>query len=548
MVIDELKVSEEIKRAVSDMGFEECTPIQEQAIPLCLAGKDIIGQSQTGTGKTAAFAIPILEKIEPSNRQPQAMILCPTRELAVQVADEFKKIAKYKSGIRTIAVYGGEPINRQILAIKKGAQIIIGTPGRTIDHIYKRRTIKTEFINTLVLDEADEMLKMGFREDIERVLESIKDERQTILFSATMPKPILDITKKYQKSPELIQVKSAEKTADTIRQEYCEMKASHKIEALSRLLTINKPIRCLVFCNMKSTADYVSDELILRDINAAKTHGDLKQEKRMQVLKKFNEATINVLVATDVAARGLDIKEVDLVVNYDVPEKDVYYVHRIGRSGRAGNEGHSITLVGAADKRRIISIMHYTKKKIEKIKIPTMKQVNEAKVESFIEEITQTIQNENLDDYKDILNQVDTMFTIEDICASLIKKSLELEEITHENDINFVGREYNSDRRGGRNSYGRGANTRVRGGRDKDMVRLFLSVGKMDKIKPSHIVGAITGECDVPGSTVGSIDVFDKFSFIDVHKDAAKKILKNLDGKKINEKRVALEMAKKSKR
>lgn len=575
MKINDLNVSEEIIRAVSDMGFEEFSPIQEQAIPFCLEGRDIIGQSQTGTGKTAAFAIPILEKIDPKNRKPQALILCPTRELAVQVADEFKRIAKYKTGIRIVAVYGGEPINRQISALSSGAQIIIGTPGRTIDHITKRHTIKTSEISMVVLDEADEMLKMGFREDIELVLSSIPVEgRQTILFSATMPPDILAITKKYQTSPELVKVTQSVVTADTITQEYCEMKASHKFEALARILEVNRPTRCLVFCNTKNQVNEVADELMARGFSSEKIHGDLKQELRMSVLKKFNRSIINILVATDVAARGLDIKEVDLVINFDVPDKEDYYVHRIGRSGRAGLEGRAITLVNGYETRRLINIMHYTKHKIEKIKIPTMKQVNLSKTDAFIQEITETIQNENLDDYKEILNQIDTMYTIEDVCASLIKKNLELTQSLHDNDINFVGRETrergssrprtdrdrgsrdsrpSSDRGGDRSSRPERSSERSdRPNRkrrdDKDMVRVFLNLGNKDDVMPKHILGAITNEAGIEGSQVGSIDVLERFSFVDIHQDVVKKVIKKLEGKTINDKKVAMEIATKSKK
>ncbi|MCK5811318.1 MAG: DEAD/DEAH box helicase [Clostridiales bacterium] len=544
MEINKIMVSEEIKRALFDMGFENLTPIQEQAIPLLMEGKDLIGQSQTGTGKTAAFAIPILEKIDKNNRNPQALVLCPTRELAVQVANEFKKIAKYKHGIKTVAVYGGEPINRQIMAIKNGAQIIIGTPGRTIDHITKRRTLKTADISTLVLDEADEMLKMGFREDIELILQSIKDERQTILFSATMPKPILDITNRYQIDPQLIKVASKDLTADTVKQEYCEIKTSDKVDALFRLLAVHKPTRCIVFCNMKSRVDFVNEKLFIKGINAEKIHGDLRQTQRMQVLKRFNDAMINVLVATDVAARGLDIKEVDLIINFDVPEKPEYYVHRIGRSGRAGKDGHSITMVTKGHKNQFVSIMHYTKKQIEKIKIPTMKEVNDGKVQSFIQEISETIQNEKLDDYIEILNKFDTMYTIEDICASLIKHNIELEEITHENDINLMLKEnYQSDNNSSRKSSKKSGKSKG----DKNMVRIFMTVGRKDKVKPSHILGAVTGECDISGDKIGSIDILDKFTFFDVNKDVADKVVKKMNGQKINGRKVAVEKAKMSK-
>ena len=533
MNINDLNISQKIKDALTEMGYEEYTEIQEKAIPLCLEGKDVIGQSQTGTGKTAAFAIPVLEKIDPDNKKTQAIILCPTRELAVQVTNEFRKISNYIKGVKAVAIYGGEPITRQIAAIKKGAQVIIGTPGRTIDHIKKRRTVKTDFVNTVILDEADEMLKMGFREDIETILDSIENERQTILFSATMPKPIREIAEKYQKSPELIKIKAKGITAESIKQEYCEMKAGHKTETIDRLLSYYKPTRCIIFCNMKSTVDAVNNELHYRNIGSEKIHGDLAQDQRLKVLKRFNDAAINVLVATDVAARGLDIKEVDLIINYDVPEKAEYYVHRIGRSGRAGNEGHSITLVTKNEKSRFMNIMSYTKKKVEKVKIPTIKQINKAKINAFIKEITEIIDDEDIDEYKNILNQFDTTLTIEDICAALIKNNLDLEEITHEDDINF-----NSPNNQTKNS---SSNS------NKNMVRLFFNVGKKDRVKPSHILGAITGECGISGNNVGQIDILDKFSFANVDKNSADKVLKKLNGKKINGKKVAVEKAKSSK-
>ncbi|PKM53648.1 MAG: ATP-dependent RNA helicase, partial [Firmicutes bacterium HGW-Firmicutes-3] len=420
--ISELSLSDSIYKALKDMNFEQLTDIQELAIPILLEGKDLIGQSQTGTGKTAAFAIPLLEKVDPVVKSPQAIILCPTRELAVQVANEFNKIGKYMRNVKTVAVYGGEPIYRQITQLKRGAQIIIGTPGRTIDHI-NRGTIKLDDIHTMILDEADEMLKMGFREDIEQVLSNMDTANvQTVLFSATMPQSIIDITKNYQKDPELIKVKSKLITADTITQQYLEVKRSHKIEAISRILEVDKPSRCIVFCNTKSTVNDVCDALMLRNFPSDKIHGDLKQEMRMDVLKKFNNSQINVLVATDVAARGLDIQNVDVVINYDVPDKADYYVHRIGRSGRAGKEGRAITLVSTGDRRLLRDITSYTKTVIEKISIPTNIEVNASKITDFIEELDEIIKGGDMHEYMTILNQIDTVHPLEEICAALIKK------------------------------------------------------------------------------------------------------------------------------
>jgi len=384
MIFENITVLNEIETAVKDMGFTELTAIQQQAIPLILEGRDIIGQSQTGTGKTAAFAIPVLQKVDQDLKKPQVIIICPTRELSVQVANEFRKLSKYLSGIKSVAVYGGEPINRQIMALKKGAQIIIGTPGRLMDHM-RRKTIKVDHVHTIILDEADEMLKMGFREDIETILSDVNEERQTILFSATMPKEIINITHKYQKSPKIIKVQAKMITAETIKQEYSKVSEKNKTEALCRILDVNNPNRCIVFCNQKRVVDEVTDELQIRGYTAEKIHGDLKQELRLNVLRKFNKGHVNILVATDVAARGLDIQEVDLIINYDVPEKEDYYVHRIGRSGRAGKKGRSITLVSNSDKRKMRNIMNYTKKEMAVNPIPTLEEVNEKNIENFMD-------------------------------------------------------------------------------------------------------------------------------------------------------------------
>lgn len=534
MNLEKVNISDKILKAIDDMGFEELTTIQEECIPLIAEGNDVIGQSHTGTGKTAAFAIPILDKVDPELKKPQVLILCPTRELSVQVCNEFRKIGKYFNNVKAIPVYGGEPINRQIMALKRGAQIIIGTPGRTMDHI-RRRTIKVDDINTVILDEADEMLKMGFREDIEVILQDIKEDRQTILFSATMPKSILDITKKYQKDPKLVKVKSKVITADTITQEYSNVKGRHKMEALCRILDVDKPNRCIVFCNKKSVVDDVASQLQLKGYSTDKIHGDLKQEVRLQVLGKFNNSIINVLVATDVAARGLDIQEVDLIINYDVPEKEDYYVHRIGRSGRAGNKGHAITLVSSSEQRRLQNIISYTKKDIKKRKIPTLDQVNNEKIDQFVKEIISVIDKNELDKEKAIIKKMDN-YNIEDVAAALIKMNIELHVKGDMDDIN--SHDHNSKSR----------QPRKRNKKSSNMARLFLNVGKKDSIKPSHILGAITGEANVTGDKVGSIDMFEKFSFVDVAHDVSKTVVKKLNNKIIKDKKVSVEVAKKSKK
>lgn len=543
MIFDEMNVLPEIQKAVEDMGYKELTSIQLETIPLIMEGNDIIGQSQTGTGKTAAFVIPILHKIDASNKKPQILILCPTRELSVQVANEVRKLTKYLPGIRSVAVYGGEPINRQIMALRNGAQIVIGTPGRTMDHI-RRKTIRVEEIHTVILDEADEMLKMGFREDIEIILSDVSDERQTILFSATMPKTILDITNKYQKNPKHIRVKSSVMTADTIEQEYSTVSGKHKTEALCRILDVNKPNRCIVFCNKKVTVDEVADALQARGYVSEKIHGDLKQEVRLSVLSKFNEGKVKILVATDVAARGLDIREVDLIINFDVPDKEEYYVHRIGRSGRAGRKGRSITLVTKPENRLIQNIMHYTKKSIPKNQIPTLDEVNESNIEKFLETVIEAASDENLKKYIKILNQVDKeQHSLEEIAAALIKMNLELHDKTDMNDINLqleAPRNY-----GTHNGVSTGAprsTGRKRGA--KGMTRMFMNIGRKDGVKPNHILGAIISEFGVSTEKVGAIDILEKFSFVDIDEVSAAKVTnKKIKHLKINNKKVNVEIA-----
>ncbi len=541
-----LDVSEQIKKSIREMGFTKMTKIQKQTIPLLLDGQDVIGQSQTGTGKTAAFAIPILEKIDPVIKRPQALVLCPTRELAVQVANEFKKMMKFTFNMRAVAVYGGEPIYRQITQLKKGAQIIIGTPGRTIDHI-KRGTIKTENINSMVLDEADEMLKMGFREDIEKVLSSIDDDRQTVLFSATMPQSIIDITNNYQKDPKLVQVTPENIAAKTVKQQFIDVHRNDRIEAISRVIEVSKPKRCIIFCNKKSTVNDVTDELIFRNFLSDKIHGDLKQEMRMDVLKKFNDGLLSVLVATDVAARGLDIKNVDLVINYDTPDNPDYYVHRIGRSGRAGREGRAITIIsGSTDRRLLKDIERYTGKAVDKLRIPTSVEVKESKISEFVKEINEVIKDGDLHHYMAVLNEIDTVYSIEEIAAALIKMAIySKKDEDYKNDINYKIKE---EKGGGSRGRERGRSKRdKRKDRDRNKQRLFLTVGNKDKVNAASILKFVAKEGKIKGKQIGSIDIFDKFSFIDVEKEYAKKVVKNVSGKKLNGRKVKIEMAKNKK-
>ncbi len=334
MRFDELDLHGSLLRAVTEMGFEEMTPIQAQAIPVVLSGKDIIGQAQTGTGKTAAFGLPVLQNIDPKKKTLQAVILCPTRELAIQVSEEMHKFAKFLHGIKIVPIYGGQEIVRQIKALKAGTQIVIGTPGRVMDHM-RRKTVKFDDVKIVALDEADEMLNMGFREDIETILRDVPDKRQTLLFSATMPQPIMEIARTYQHDATHIRVVKKELTVPKIEQYYYEVRPKAKLDALTRLLDMYAPKLSLIFCNTKRQVDELVAALKARGYFAEGLHGDLKQQQRDRVMSSFRNGKTDILVATDVAARGIDVDDVEAVFNYDVPQDDEYYVHRIGRTGRA---------------------------------------------------------------------------------------------------------------------------------------------------------------------------------------------------------------------
>ena len=435
MKFNQLTDNPAILQAIADKGYTEATDIQAEVIPIIRQGRDLIGQSQTGTGKTAAFAIPTIDKIDPQLKKPQVLILCPTRELAVQVAEEYQELARH-STITAMAVYGGDPIQKQIGLLKRGPQVVVGTPGRMMDHL-RRKTIRFDHLHTIILDEADEMLKMGFREDIETILGDVHTETQRLLFSATMPKAILDITNEYLVNPEHVQIQRDSITTDTIKQQYVAVQKQYKRDVLYRLLDAKQPKRCLIFANTKKMVDEIIQGLQDRGYIAERIHGDMKQEMRIATLKQFNRGSIQILVATDVAARGLDIEEVDLVINYDMPDSDEYYVHRIGRSGRAGNIGESITILTYKEQYKLKDIEKYIDKKVEHIQVPTLKRLNEIKVENFIKNTLIDIEEEDYTEYKPIIDRLKREdVPMELVVASLLKDSLRLHEMLGEQDLN----------------------------------------------------------------------------------------------------------------
>ncbi len=584
---EELGLNEDILKALQEMGFTKPSPIQAQGIPAVMQGSDVIGQAQTGTGKTAAFGIPVLERIDVTSNAVQALILCPTRELAVQVSEELGRLAKYLRGVRIEAIYGGDSIDRQIRSLKKGVHIVVGTPGRVMDHM-ERRTLKFNEVRMMVLDEADEMLDMGFREDIESILADMPEDRQTILFSATMSKPIMSITKRFLNDPTLIKVVRNELTNQNIEQVYFEVKPQAKVEVMTRLIDMHHIKSLLVFCNTKRKVDEIVEDLQLRGYASEGIHGDLRQQQRSNVMSKFKAGVTTILVATDVAARGIDVSGLDGVINYDIPMDEEYYVHRIGRTGRAGMSGKAFSLVARDEKYRLKSIEGYTKVKIEKGVIPSYEDIVGVRKARFVEKIAESIkETEDEGLYNDVLEMLHhSGFSTEQIVGAMAKQimgvqkneyadgNLAWEERRGERREGSVDRyaksgsreggsrfERGGDRRDGGSRFGAdrggdrfGKGERREGSRDggerrqsapeAGMTRLFLSLGRKDHIMPKDIVGAIAGEANIPGKTIGAIDIYDKFTFVDVPERDARAVLRAMDGNTIKGKPVQIDIAK----
>ena len=560
LMFNEFSFSKEMHKAIDDLGYEEATPIQSQAIPVFLEGKDIIGQAQTGTGKTAAFGIPILELINPADKSIQCIILCPTRELAIQVSEEMCKLAKYKKDIFIIPIYGGQSIDRQLKGLKKGVQIIIGTPGRILDHL-ERRTIKPGGVKIVVLDEADEMLDMGFRDDIEQILKTTPNERQTVLFSATMHKTIVDLAKRYQRNPVNIKVVHEVLTVPNTEQIYFEVREREKLESLSRIIDLYNLKLSLIFCNTKRGVDELVEHLQARGYSTEGLHGDMKQQTRERVVDKFRKGNIELLVATDVAARGLDIENIEAVFNYDMPQNEDYYVHRIGRTGRAGKIGKAFTFATSNEIFKLRIFQKYIKTKIKLQQIPSYGDVEEMRENQFLAEVKEIIKKGELKKYTHLVEAlINEDYTSLEIAAALIKMGLPApvpEPVVVKESFKEGRGERSRDNRressgrGGRESRERseksGSFGRDKGGKSGKVnthdVRLFLNVGKKDKVRPGDILGALAGESGLPGSVVGDIDMYDSYSFVNVPANYSEKIIDSVSGCKIKGKKVHIEEA-----
>ncbi len=533
LIFKNLDLSKEIQRAVSDMGFEEATPIQSQAIGHILQGKDVLGQAQTGTGKTCAFGIPAIDMMDSSSSGVKVLVICPTRELAIQMTQELKNVAKYKRGVKILPIYGGQPIERQIMALKKKPNIVIGTPGRVMDHL-RRRTLKLDAVRTVVLDEADEMLNMGFREDIDTILETVPEKRQTLLFSATIPKEIMDLRSKYQKKPILVKATHKELTVPSIEQYYIEVNESNKAETLSRIMDVNRVNLALVFCNTKKKVDELAYNMQSRGYNAEGLHGDMKQIQRDKVMNRFRKGKLDILIATDVAARGIDVDDVEMVFNFDIPNDVEYYVHRIGRTGRAGRKGKSYTFVSGREIYKLRDIQRYTKSKIVPQLPPTLLDVEGNKINTVLEKVKETIKHGSFSRYAEYIEEMlkDEEFNNEyhfvnsiDVAAAFLQMSLysNSENIGQDEDVD------DSEKTGAM----------------PGMVRLFMNIGRSANVGPKDIIDSIATNTNLEAGNVGKINIFERFSFIEVPKEYSSEVIMCMKKSTIKGRRVNVEKANK---
>ena len=527
----DLGVEPQLLRAVEELGFEEPTPIQEQAIPLLLRGADIIGQAQTGTGKTAAYALPIIQRLEAEPGQPQALVLVPTRELALQVAEATYKMGKHKTTC-VVPIYGGQPIERQLRALRQNVHIVVGTPGRIMDHL-RRGTLSLDRVRTVILDEADEMLDMGFIEDIEWILQQAPAERQTALFSATIPPRIAQLAQRYLRSPIRVAIPAETLTVPQVRQTYYEVVGRDKTDALTRILDMEEPASTILFTRTRREADEVAESLQVRGYAAEALHGDMSQALRERTLNRFRRGQIEILVATDVAARGLDIVDVSHVINYDVPPDPEQYVHRIGRTGRAGRAGDAVTLVTPRERRMLRIIERVVGKKITPMRLPTLADVAARRREAFKETLRETLESgANLDPYLMLVEDLAEEYDPAEIAAAavslILQKPKDGDGRAAPDELHTVD--------------GDGVGT------EPGMARLFLNAGRLDRIRPADIVGAIANEANLPGRAIGAIDIFDEFSFVEVPRDAVSRVLNALGRTTLRGKRLNAEIARPSSR
>jgi len=556
-LFSELALAPEILKAIERMGFEEASPIQSAAIPVLLEGADVVGQSQTGSGKTAAFGIPAIQLIDASIRAPQVLILCPTRELAVQVAEEIAKLAFFKRGVRELPIYGGQSYERQFKGLHAGAQIIIGTPGRVMDHL-ERKSLKLDQIKMVILDEADRMLDMGFVDDIKTILRQVPEQRQTVFFSATIPRPIQQLIQTFTRNPVNVRVESEAMTVPAIEQVYYEVDRRSKLEVLCRLIDLEDVKLAIIFCATKMMVDELTEHLVARGYGADKLHGDMTQAMRERVMGRFRKRKVEFLVATDVAARGLDVDDIEIVFNYDLPHDGEDYVHRIGRTGRAGKGGKAVTFVAGREIYRLENIQRFTKSRIRRQRIPSAEEVEGKRATVFAEALRETLEKGEYKRHDELLDRLlEQNYSPTDIASALIHllgedKARGGQAIAEDRpDASSRRHPPAHDRvpapdhyRGPdptareRRERGRDDNERPRRPREEagtvshepGMVRLAFNVGRAHAVQPGDFVGVIAGVTAIPKGEIGAIHLQATKTLVDVAEPRVELIIKKLNG------------------
>jgi len=529
---DQLALHPQILKVLDEVGYETPSPIQAQTIPLMLEGKDLVGQAQTGTGKTAAFALPILSNLDLKQKKPQVLVLAPTRELAIQVAEAFQKYATHLKGFHVLPVYGGQDYRTQIRALERGVHVVVGTPGRVMDHMRKGNLV-LDGLTTLVLDEADEMLRMGFIDDVEWVLEQSPDDRQIALFSATMPQQIRRIATRHLNKPEEITIKLKTTTAETIRQRFWPVGGLHKLDALTRILEAESFDAMIVFVRTKTATIELAEKLEARGFASAALNGDIQQKQRERTVDNLKKGKLDILVATDVAARGLDVERISHVINYDIPYDTEAYVHRIGRTGRAGREGDAILFVAPRERRMLQAIEKATHKKIDMMELPSTDLINNRRIEKFKQRISDTLSDKDLDLFRDLVStyQQEQGTEVVDIAAALAKivqgdaPFLLQNKPTKKADKSWERDDHKAERKPRRER----SESRDRDqAPEEGMQRFRIEVGHDHKVKPGNIVGAIANEADIDSKYIGRINIFDDHSLVDLPEGMPKELMKSL--------------------
>ncbi|HVK05234.1 MAG TPA: DEAD/DEAH box helicase [Armatimonadaceae bacterium] len=519
----DLDLAAPLARAVAEMGFETPTPIQARSIPILLAGRDMIGQAQTGTGKTAAFALPLLQKIDPKQGHVQALVLAPTRELAVQVAGGIHDLGKH-TGMRVVPVYGGQPIDRQFRALRMGAQVVVGTPGRVLDHL-RRGSLSLDRVTFCALDEADEMLALGFLEDVESILSELPEERQMAFFSATMPPRVAALMKKFLRDPAHVSIQSRRRTVDTTNQTYYEVPPGKKREALARVLDMETPGPTIVFCRTRQDTQELAEGLRLRGYGAEPLHGDMSQTERDRVMRRFREGQADLLVATDVAARGIDIDTVTHVINYDIPWDVEQYIHRIGRTGRAGRTGDAITLIEGRERRQLQVIERVIGARIKPVRLPTAADISARRRDLFKESLRQALETGAFDGHLATVEELAEEYDSAEVAAAALHllwqqqhASISPAELAEEMAADSEQPE-------------------------EGMARLFVGMGRQDGLRPGDLVGAITNEAGLTGRAIGAIDILDRTAFVEVPSAEAEAVIQALERTKLRGRKVKVQLA-----